>query len=151
MYKSYLAGNREPRFGAQFVNERSGGGVWDSTLGARVGLLRFGTDNDFWPQGWQLDVEGAAFPWSGLRAGGGLKANAASTVPSFGIASVRLHPAGEDFQLCAVAPETEVAAAMHWKALAERSGSRKEVNCHWPRRAVQGEGASGRRMKESVK
>ena len=25
-------------------------------------LLRYGTDNDFWPQGWQLDVEGAAFP-----------------------------------------------------------------------------------------
>ena len=26
------------------------------------GLLRYGTDNSLWPQGWQLDVEGAAFP-----------------------------------------------------------------------------------------
>ena len=38
------------------------GWVWDSTLGARVGVLRDGTDNDLWPEGWQLDVEGAAFP-----------------------------------------------------------------------------------------
>ena len=27
-----------------------------------MGLLRYGTTNDFWPQGWQLDVEAAAFP-----------------------------------------------------------------------------------------
>ena len=62
MYKSYLAGGREPRFGTQFVHERSQGWLWDTTLGARVGLLRYGTENDFWPEGWQLDVEGAAFP-----------------------------------------------------------------------------------------
>ena len=62
MYKSYLAGGREPRFGTQFVHERSQGWLWDTTLGARVGLVRYGTDNDLWPEGWQLDVEGAAFP-----------------------------------------------------------------------------------------
>lgn len=62
MYKSYLAGNRESRLGSQFIHERTIGWRWDATLGARVGLLRYGTDNDFWPQGWQLDVEGAAFP-----------------------------------------------------------------------------------------
>ena len=62
MYKSYLAGDREPRFGTQFVHERNQGWLWDSTLGGRVGLFRYGTDNDFWPQGWQLDIEGAAFP-----------------------------------------------------------------------------------------
>ena len=62
MYKSYLAGDREPRFGTQFIHERNQGWLWDSTLGARVGLLRYGTDNDFWPQGWQWDIEGAAFP-----------------------------------------------------------------------------------------
>jgi hypothetical protein len=62
MYKSYLAGNREPRFGAQFVRQRNGDCAWDSTLGARFGLVRYGANNEFWPQGWQLDLEGAAFP-----------------------------------------------------------------------------------------
>ena len=62
MYKSYLAGNREPRLGSQLVHERNLGWTWDATVGGRAGILRYGTDNDFWPQGWQLDVEGAAFP-----------------------------------------------------------------------------------------
>ena len=62
MYKSYLAGNREPRLGTQWVHERNTGWMWDATLGGRVGLLRYGTDNDLWPEGYQLDVEGAAFP-----------------------------------------------------------------------------------------
>ena len=62
MYKSYLAGDREPRLGGQLVYERNAGWLLDSTLGARVGVSRYGTDNDFWPQGWQLDIEGAAFP-----------------------------------------------------------------------------------------
>ena len=47
---------------SQWVYIRDLGWLWDATLGGRVGLLRYGTDNDFWPQGWQLDVEGAAFP-----------------------------------------------------------------------------------------
>jgi len=34
----------------------------DAVLGARVGLLRYGDQNDLLPQGWQLDAEGAAFP-----------------------------------------------------------------------------------------
>ena len=62
MYRSYLAGNREPRLGSQFVHDRNQGWLWDATLGARVGLVRFGTEDPILPQGWQLDVEGAAFP-----------------------------------------------------------------------------------------
>jgi hypothetical protein len=62
MYKSYLAGDREPRLGGQLVYERKQGWLLDATLGGRVGVLRYGTDNDLWPQGWQLDIEGAAFP-----------------------------------------------------------------------------------------
>ena len=62
MYKLYLASDREPRLGSQLVHERNQGGLWDSTIGGRVGILRYGTTNDFWPQGWQLDVEAAAFP-----------------------------------------------------------------------------------------
>jgi hypothetical protein len=62
MYKSYLASNREPRVGAQLVHERVHGWFWEATVGGRVGLVRYGTENALWPQGWQLDVEGAAFP-----------------------------------------------------------------------------------------
>ena len=62
MYKLYLASDREPRLGTELGDERNQGGLWDSTIGGRVGILRYGTTNDFWPQGWQLDVEAAAFP-----------------------------------------------------------------------------------------
>ncbi|MEN6406221.1 MAG: DUF1207 domain-containing protein [Thermoguttaceae bacterium] len=62
MYKSYLADTREARMGSQWVHDRNSDWYWDATLGARIGLLRYGTDNDLWPQGWQLDIEGAAFP-----------------------------------------------------------------------------------------
>jgi hypothetical protein len=62
MYKSYLAGGREPRFASQWVHLRDHGWLWDATLGGRAGLIRYGTENDLWPQGWQLDIEGAAFP-----------------------------------------------------------------------------------------
>ena len=35
---------------------------WDSTLGARVGIVRYGSPNGSYPQGFQFDVEGAVFP-----------------------------------------------------------------------------------------
>jgi hypothetical protein len=62
MYRSYLAGTREPRMGSQLAYVSGHGWVWDATAGARVGLIRFGTPDDGWPEGWQLDLEGAAFP-----------------------------------------------------------------------------------------
>lgn len=62
MYKSYLAGGREPRFASKWIHEREQEWLWDASLGGRVGLLRFGTGDSFWPEGWQLDFEGAAFP-----------------------------------------------------------------------------------------
>ncbi len=62
LYKSYLAGGREPRFASQWINEKNTGWLWDVTLGGRVGILRYGTTNSPWPEGWQLDIEGAAFP-----------------------------------------------------------------------------------------
>ncbi len=62
MFKSYLAGGREPRMGSDLVHERTLGWLWDATVGGRVGILRYGTDNELRPQGWQLDIEGAAFP-----------------------------------------------------------------------------------------
>ena len=62
MYPAYLASGRESRFASQWVYERSQGWLWDITLGGRVGLLRFGSSGAIMPQGWQLDIEGAAFP-----------------------------------------------------------------------------------------
>ncbi len=62
LYKSYLASNREPRFGSQMVHINNQGNFWDVTLGGRVGILRYGTLDPYWPEGYQLDIEGAAFP-----------------------------------------------------------------------------------------
>lgn len=62
LYRSYLAGTREPRMGSQLAHVSGQGWVWDATAGARVGLIRYGTPDDGWPEGWQLDLEGAAFP-----------------------------------------------------------------------------------------
>jgi hypothetical protein len=62
MYKSYLAGPKESRLASAWVHEQHLGWLWDVTLGARAGLLRYGTQDALWPEGWELDVEGAAFP-----------------------------------------------------------------------------------------
>ncbi|HEX5102664.1 MAG TPA: DUF1207 domain-containing protein, partial [Pirellulaceae bacterium] len=59
IYQAYLANPKESRLGTQ-VFEQTGDGqfLWDSTLGGHVGLLRYGTCDGIWPQGWQFDVEG---------------------------------------------------------------------------------------------
>lgn len=62
LFKSYMAGGRESRFATRWIYVRGEGWLWDSALGGRVGILRYGTDNPTWPEGWQIDVEGAAFP-----------------------------------------------------------------------------------------
>ena len=62
LYKSYLASNRESRMGSQMVHINNLGNYWDVTLGGRVGILRYGTSDPYWPEGYQLDIEGAAFP-----------------------------------------------------------------------------------------
>ncbi len=63
IYRSYLAGPKESRFGSVWFKEQSGeGSLWDIALGGRVGVLRFGNRSAVHPEGWQLDIEGAAFP-----------------------------------------------------------------------------------------
>jgi hypothetical protein len=62
IYRSYLAGVREPRIAGVWNYERDLGWVMDIALGGRAGIIRYGTTNDFQPEGWQLDIEGAAFP-----------------------------------------------------------------------------------------
>lgn len=58
IYRSYLAGLKEPRLGTQTFNRNGDGTLWDSTLGGRFGLLRIGPRHQ--PLGFQIDIEGAA-------------------------------------------------------------------------------------------
>ncbi len=62
MYPSYLAGEREPRIAGEWVYDRRTGWLWDAAVGGRVGLLRYGTENNLLPEGFQFDAEAAAFP-----------------------------------------------------------------------------------------
>lgn len=62
IYRSYLAGVKEPRFAGQWVHDVRQGWIWDVTLGGRVGILRYGTAAVDRPDGWQLDMEGAGMP-----------------------------------------------------------------------------------------
>ena len=62
IYRSYLGSVREPRFASVLNYEKDLGWLWDVSLGGRVGILRYGSGPDVWPDGWQLDMEGAAFP-----------------------------------------------------------------------------------------
>lgn len=62
MYRSYIAGEKEPRIQmVQSNDSRSKQRVWDAVLGGRVGLLRVGTCDAIKPEGFQLDLEGAVF------------------------------------------------------------------------------------------
>lgn len=60
IYKAYLAGEKESRFSSQHVYNRHDGWLWEPTLGARVGVVRYGNHDPVMPQGWQVDVEGSA-------------------------------------------------------------------------------------------
>jgi hypothetical protein len=62
LYKLDLASPYETRMASRWTSSKNVGKVWDATLGARIGVLRYGTDNEIWPQGWQFDLGGAAFP-----------------------------------------------------------------------------------------
>lgn len=62
LYNSYLAGTKESRISGLFFHERDAGWLLDVTLGGRAGILRYGTSDTLRPEGWQLDLEGAAFP-----------------------------------------------------------------------------------------
>jgi hypothetical protein len=60
IYHSYWAGVREPRLGGVLQHIQGGDSFIDGNVGGRVGLIRYGTTNAIFPQGWQLDVEAAA-------------------------------------------------------------------------------------------
>lgn len=60
IYRSYLAGVKESRLSGQIVYEQDDGWLWESTVGERFGLFRWGTTDTNFPVGVQLDVEGSA-------------------------------------------------------------------------------------------
>jgi len=60
IYHSYWAGVHEPRLGIVAQKITHGDAFLDGTVGGRAGVLRYGSGNAIFPQGWQLDVEGAA-------------------------------------------------------------------------------------------
>lgn len=59
IYQGYLADPKESRLGTQVFDHSTQGLLWDANLGGRAGILRFGTVEGAWPQGWQLDLEGS--------------------------------------------------------------------------------------------
>lgn len=62
IWHSYLAGPWEPRFASVWSHERTEGWLWDIALGGRVGIFRYGSQDCAQPNGWELQMEGAAFP-----------------------------------------------------------------------------------------
>jgi Protein of unknown function (DUF1207) len=60
MYHSYLAGPKEPRINALWMKDQNGKLNWETQLGGRVGLIRYGDFHAVNPNGWQVDVEGGA-------------------------------------------------------------------------------------------
>jgi len=63
IYRTYLAGIHEPRIASVWSHENSYGAQWDTALGARVAIYRYGTEvNNGRADGWEFELEGAVFP-----------------------------------------------------------------------------------------
>ena len=62
MYKSYVAGEKEPRIKSVWMTDKQGHLWWESTLGGRIAFLRYGTSDPVHPEGWEFAFEGAALP-----------------------------------------------------------------------------------------
>ena len=61
IYRSYMAGPRESKFQLNNLEESgTGDTLWDVILGGRRGVWRYGSFDTLHPEGWQLDLEGAA-------------------------------------------------------------------------------------------
>jgi uncharacterized protein DUF1207 len=62
IYRSYLAGVKEPRFALVQSRVDDLGRIWDASLGGRVAILRYGTSSASRPEGYEIDLEGGAMP-----------------------------------------------------------------------------------------
>ncbi len=70
IYTSYLAGPKEARIGSvvyedstppPYASTGQEGWLWDTTLGGRASIARYGSDPTLHPQGFEVQIEGAAF------------------------------------------------------------------------------------------
>jgi hypothetical protein len=59
VYQNYLADTKASRIGTQVFSNNGDDNLWDTNLGGHVGIIRLGTVESAWPQGWQLDLEGS--------------------------------------------------------------------------------------------
>ena len=59
-YPSYLAGRKVPRLESIINHAQGYGTLWDITLGGRTAIWRYGTTDVVRPEGWELELEGAA-------------------------------------------------------------------------------------------
>lgn len=68
MYRSYIANPKDARLSSRILHLSGEGMLWSLEAGARVGVWRYGTPSGWRnpytgrPEGWQLDIQGAAFP-----------------------------------------------------------------------------------------
>jgi len=60
MYPSYLASRKDPRLQSIITYDSDYGTLWDITLGGRVPVFRNGTTDPIDPEGWEIELEGAA-------------------------------------------------------------------------------------------
>ncbi|MBX3434851.1 MAG: DUF1207 domain-containing protein [Pirellulales bacterium] len=59
IYRTYLAGVKESRFGGVWNYDNGNGRILDVTLGGQAPLLRYGSLSGTRPEGWQIGLEGA--------------------------------------------------------------------------------------------
>ena len=67
MFRSYLGDPKGARMASRILHEVDAGWQWELEAGGRIPLFRFGTPSGTVgrsgrPEGWQVDIEGAAFP-----------------------------------------------------------------------------------------
>lgn len=60
IYRSYLAGPKEPRMATGIISVPDDSTMWDATIGGRLGMFRIGSGDPIRPRGIQLDLEAAA-------------------------------------------------------------------------------------------
>lgn len=61
IWHSYWAGTKEPRLsGVAFQETQTNTSLLDVTLGGRSSILRYGTENQGRPEGWEVQLEGAS-------------------------------------------------------------------------------------------
>jgi len=61
LYSPNIADPKEPRFSAVWLHETGIGWTWEGSMGGRFPIVRYGRPDPNNPEGWQIELEGAAF------------------------------------------------------------------------------------------